>query len=97
MGKVVGGDILNRKKALPLLLGLKSENKEEIISILNAPNNEETVSNTIKAFEKVNIKESCEKLINEYYTEADKYLSQINDYPTEIFNNFTRLLKGREK
>ena len=97
MGKKVGGDILNRKKALPLLLGLKSDNKEEVISILSAPNNEQTVNKIITAFEKVNIKEKCEKLINEYYTEADKYLNQINDYPTEIFNNFTLLLKGREK
>lgn len=97
MGKKIGGDILNRKKALPLLLGLKSSKKEEIIELLSQPNNEETVDKTIALFKEANIQQACEQLIEEYYEKANQHLNQIKGYPTTIFNNFTQQLKAREK
>lgn len=97
MGKKIGGDLLNKKKALPLLLALKHDDKKALIlQELNQPD-EARINRLLAIFETLNVKESCEALIAQYYQKAHQNLSEITNFDTQLFVSFAESLKKRQK
>lgn len=97
MGKKIGGDLLNKKKALPLLLALKNqEQKETILHELNQPD-QARVDRLLAIFETIKVKEACEELIANYYAKAEENLVNITSFDTSLFTNFAASLKKRQK
>ncbi len=97
MGKVVGGDLMNRKKALPLLLALQdSAKKDEIINVLNSKK-QDRIKILTELFSTLSIKKQCEDLIEKYYTIANEHLATIEGYDTKIFSDFCATLHRRVK
>ena len=98
MGKVIGGDLLNKKKALPYLLALKESNSEQkthIESLINSEN-ENRVNELISQFSTLNIQQKCNELIKAYFNKAISDLDEIKDYDTSSFLAFANELFERE-
>lgn len=97
MGKEIGGDIKNKKKALPLLIALENDKiKNEVISLIHNQSRN-TVSEIIHLFNDNGIPNKCQTLINDYYFKAKQNLSDIEGYDTRIFFDFCMALENRVK
>lgn len=97
MGKEVGGDIKNKKKALPLLIALNQEElREDVIQLIQHQSGN-TVPEVIKLFNQQNVPQHCESLIEDYYQKAKNNLMQIKGVDTKIFFDFCNALQNRVK
>lgn len=99
MGKIIGGDLLNKKKALPYLLALKessAEQKTEIETLINGQN-ENRVNELISVFESIDVKAKCNTIIKEYFNKAITDLEEIKAYNTTPFLHFANELFERER
>jgi geranylgeranyl diphosphate synthase type II len=98
MGKKVGGDLLNKKKALPYLIALKEASptqKEQINNLINS-NDSDRVNKLTTLFDSLNVKEKCNAIIESYFEKATADLTAITNYDTTPFTNFANLLFERE-
>jgi geranylgeranyl diphosphate synthase type II len=101
VGKVHGGDIKNNKKTL-LLLHAKNVAKDEDAFILNkllSDNSESKVSQMIKLFEKLGVRNYAEKVAEDYHLKALKSLNtivHISDASKKELQLFANYLLKRE-
>jgi geranylgeranyl diphosphate synthase, type II len=99
MGKTVGGDLLNKKKAIPYLIALNEANetqKSQIKTLINSQD-ENRVEKLTSIFEKIKVKKQTEAMIAEYFELSDKSLGSIPDYNLEPIRLFASNLMEREQ
>ena len=99
MGKVVGGDILNKKKAIPYLISLNSANfsqKEEITSLINSKG-ANRVEKLKLVFEEIGVKEKTEAMIADYFQLSSNSLSSIEGVDLTQIKLFAKNLMAREQ
>jgi len=99
MGKVVGGDLLNKKKAIPYLIALNSANteqKREIEMLINS-NNDARVEKLTALFAKLAVKEQTEKMIEEYFQISNESLESIEGFNLTPIQLFAKNLMAREQ
>lgn len=95
MGKEIGGDIKNKKKALPLLIALNNPASREKTSMLIQHQSNNIIQEIKTFFQEYNVKEQCEEKISTYYRKAKDNLMQIEGYDTKIFFDFCDTLLNR--
>ena len=99
MGKVVGGDLLNKKKAIPYLIALNSANaeqKREIEMLINS-NNDARVEKLTALFANLAVKEQTEKMIQEYFQISNESLESIEGFNLTPIQLFAKNLMAREQ
>jgi len=99
MGKVVGGDLLNKKKAIPYLIALNSANaeqKREIEMLINS-NNDARVEKLTALFANLAVKEQTEKMIEEYFQISNESLESIEGFNLTPIQLFAKNLMAREQ
>ncbi|MDC1352848.1 polyprenyl synthetase family protein [Flavobacteriales bacterium] len=99
MGKTVGGDLLNRKKAIPYLIALNEANesqKSQIETLINSQD-ENRVEKLTVIFEDIEVKEKTEAMISEYFELSDQSLSSIEGVDLSPIKLFAKNLLEREQ
>lgn len=102
-GKAIGGDITSNKKTYMLInaiLRANNEQREELIKWITTDNfdKEEKIKAVTKLYNKIGIRQLCEKKINDYFAEALTYLEKVN-VPEEkktALQRFTDQMMHRE-
>ena len=102
-GKAIGGDITSNKKTYMLInaiLRANNEQREELIKWITTDNfdKEEKIKAVTKLYNKIGIRQLCEKKINDYFAEALTYREKVN-VPEEkktALQHFTNKMKHRE-
>ena len=102
-GKAIGGDITSNKKTYMLInaiLRANNEQREELIKWITTDNfdKEEKIKAVTKLYNKIGIRQLCEKKINDYFAEALTYLDKVN-VPEEkktALQRFTDQMMHRE-
>ena len=102
-GKAIGGDITSNKKTYMLInaiLRANNEQREELIKWITTENfdKEEKIKAVTKIYNKIGIRQLCEKKINDYFAEALTYLEKVN-VPEEkktALQRFTDQMMHRE-
>ena len=102
-GKAIGGDITSNKKTYMLInaiLRANNEQREELIKWITTDNfdKEEKIKAVTKLYNKIGIRQLCEKKINDYFAEALTYLEKVN-VPVEkktALQRFTDQMMHRE-
>ena len=102
-GKAIGGDITKNKKTYMLInaiLRANNEQREELIKWITTDNfdKEEKIKAVTKLYNKIGIRQLCEKKINDYFAEALTYLEKVN-VPEEkktALQRFTDQMMHRE-
>ena len=102
-GKAIGGDITSNKKTYMLInaiLRANNEQREELIKWITTDNfvKEENIKAVTKLYNKIGIRQLCEKKINDYFAEALTYLEKVN-VPEEkktALQRFTDQMMHRE-
>ena len=102
-GKAIGGDITSNKKTYMLInaiLRANNEQREELIKWITTENfdKEEKIKAVTKLYNKIGIRQLCEKKINDYFAEALTYLEKVN-VPEEkktALQRFTDQMMHRE-
>ncbi len=95
-GKPKGSDIRNRKKTLPIILGM--ERDSSIIEIFKKRKiDEEDVKKVIEILDEYNIKETCLKFAKEYKSKADEILKKtgIKNYYTDMLLKISEFIVNR--
>ena len=80
VGKRVGGDIIANKNTLLMILAKEEANSSQLLSIkklILEENTEVKIQGLLKLFEKLQVKEKTEKLMNSYYKTAQESLMKI--------------------
>lgn len=99
MGKVVGGDILNKKKAIPYLIALNSANteqKKEIESLIHSDSNTRVEQLTV-LFAELGVKEKTEQMIEDYFQISNDSLASIQGFDLTPIQLFAKNLMAREQ
>lgn len=99
MGKVIGGDLMNKKKAIPYLLALNEASerqKKEIEELIHSDSNDR-VSHLISVFQTLGIKEKTEEIIAQYFEKAIESLTSIKGYDLDPIEAFAKELMKREQ
>ncbi len=99
-GKKIGGDIIENKKTFMLISALNKANSNDYKTLTNLINNkninnDEKISKVIDVYNKLNVKQLAVDKMNEYQSEALKYLKKINVDNTKktiLFNLAEQLL-----
>ena len=102
-GKAIGGDITSNKKTYMLInaiLRANNEQREELIKWITTDNfdKEEKIKAVTKLYNKIGIRQLCEKKINDYFAGALTYLEKVN-VPEEkktALQRFTDQMMHRE-
>lgn len=102
-GKAIGGDITSNKKTYMLInaiLRANNEQREELIKWITTDNfdKEEKIKAVTRLYNKIGIRQLCEKKINDYFAEALTYLEKVN-VPEEkktALQRFTDQMMHRE-
>ena len=102
-GKAIGGDITSNKKTYMIInaiLRANNEQREELIKWITTENfdKEEKIKAVTKLYNKIGIRQLCEKKINDYFAEALTYLEKVN-VPEEkktALQRFTDQMMHRE-
>ena len=102
-GKAIGGDITSNKKTYMLInarLRANNEQRAELIKWITTENfyKEEKIKAVTKLYNKIGIRQLCEKKINDYFAEALTYLEKVN-VPEEkktALQRFTDQMMHRE-
>ena len=99
MGKVVGGDLLNKKKAIPYLIALESANLEQkkTIETLIHSEDENRVEKLTEIFATIGVKEKTENMIEEYFQISNDSLSSIQGFDLSQIKLFAKNLMAREQ
>ncbi|MDB4089203.1 polyprenyl synthetase family protein [Flavobacteriales bacterium] len=98
MGKVVGGDLINKKKSIPYLLAIQESNagiKQKIKELINSQD-EARVDKLKTIFEQIQVKEKTEKMIEEYFQSSSESLNSIKGYDLSPILTFAEQLMQRE-
>lgn len=98
MGKIVGGDLINKKKSIPYLLALQEsdlETKQTILKLIHSQD-ENRVEKLKLIFEQIKVKEKTEKMIEEYFQLSSHSLSSISGYDVSPIQVFAEQLMQRE-
>ena len=97
MGKVVGGDLLNRKKSIPYLIALKESEENQIVEIktLINSNDPDRVSHLLEVFEKLEVKNKTEEMIQDYFKKSIQSLDSIEGYDLSSLKVFAQNLLER--
>lgn len=99
MGKIVGGDLLNKKKAIPYLISLNSANevqKEKIHSLINSADTNR-VEKLKELFEEIGVQEKTEAMIADYFQLSSDSLSGIEGVNLTRIKLFAKNLMAREQ
>jgi geranylgeranyl diphosphate synthase type II len=99
MGKIVGGDLLNKKKAIPYLISLNSANevqKEKIHSLINSADTNR-VEKLKELFEEMGVQEKTEAMIADYFQLSSDSLSGIEGVDLTGIKLFAKKLMAREQ
>lgn len=99
MGKIVGGDLLNKKKAIPYLISLNSANevqKEKIHSLINSADTNR-VEKLKELFEEIGVQEKTEAMIADYFQLSSDSLSGIEGVDLTGIKLFAKKLMAREQ
>lgn len=99
MGKIVGGDLLNKKKAIPYLISLNSANevqKEKIHSLINSSDTNR-VEKLKELFEEIGVQEKTEAMIADYFQLSSDSLSGIEGVDLTGIKLFAKKLMAREQ
>jgi len=98
MGKTIGGDLLNKKKAIPYLIAINQGNEKDIYNINKLINStvENRVEELITIFENLKVKEKTEEIITSYFDKAKQNLAEITEFNTNSLANFAEMLMKRE-
>ncbi|MEN8928504.1 MAG: polyprenyl synthetase family protein [Flavobacteriales bacterium] len=98
MGKVVGGDLINKKKSIPYLLALQEANSgisQKIKELINSQD-QDRVEKLKTVFEQISVKEKTEEMIEEYFQSANQSLQSIPGYELSPIKAFAEQLMERE-
>lgn len=102
-GKAIGGDITSNKKTYMLInaiLRANNEQREELIKWITTENfdKEEKIKAVTKLYNKIGIRQLCEKKINDYFAEALTYLEKVNvlEEKKTALQRFTDQMMHRE-
>lgn len=104
-GKVTGGDIVENKKTMMLLkaLELGSDEDRHCLDALYASRQtmeaQEKIARVLAVYDRLHVKEAVERLMAEYYREADRCLDLVNQ-PEERkkpLRAYAAMLSGRNK
>ncbi|MBX9852887.1 MAG: polyprenyl synthetase family protein [Cytophagaceae bacterium] len=102
-GKVVGGDILAKKKTFLLIKAREKASRDDLNRLNNALESDIEpalkISAVTEIYNRLNIKEETENKMNWYFDEAFKKLSKVDAplYKKTIIKDFTKKLLTREK
>ena len=99
MGKTVGGDLLNKKKAIPYLIALNESNevqKEKIHSLINSTDTNR-VEKLKELFEEIGVQEKTEAMIADYFQLSSDSLSGIEGVDLTRIKLFAKNLMAREQ
>ena len=99
MGKTVGGDLLNKKKAIPYLIALNESNevqKEKIHSLINSADTNR-VEKLKELFEEIGVQEKTEAMIADYFQLSSDSLSGIEGVDLTGIKLFAKNLMAREQ
>lgn len=75
-GKPIGGDILNAKKSLPMILARRSAYTSELDEAMALPADQSRIEAVRAIYDKANIRLQCDARIKEYTDMAIKYLKE---------------------
>ena len=98
MGKVIGGDLINKKKCIPYLLAMQESTpgiKQKIKELINSQDLDR-VEKLKTVFEQIEVKEKTEKMIEEYFQLSAQSLDSISGYDTTPIQFFAEQLMQRE-
>ena len=104
-GKVTGGDIVEHKKTMMYLkaLELATPNERQALTELYSRkeglDTQEKVCQVLAFYDRLHVKEAVERLMADYYREADRCLDQV-DLPEERkkpLRAYAEMLSGRNK
>lgn len=90
MGKVVGGDLINKKKSIPYLIAMQESSigiKQKIKELINSQD-QDRVEKIKTIFQQIEVKEKTEKMIEEYFQLSSQSLISIEGYdlsPIQLF------------
>lgn len=99
MGKTIGGDLLNKKKAIPYLIALDSasNSQKERIETLIQSEDENRVEKLTELFAEIGVKEKTEAMIAEYFEISSSSLSSIQGFDLSQIKTFAKNLMAREQ
>ncbi len=95
-GKPKGSDIRNRKKTLPIILGM--ERDKEILEIMKKEKVcDDDINHVINILDKYNIKDECLKIAEEYKKKAEDCLKKtgIKNYYTDMLLKISEFIIRR--
>jgi geranylgeranyl diphosphate synthase type II len=98
MGKVVGGDLINKKKSIPYLLAMQESTvgiKQKIKELINSQD-QDRVEKLKTVFEQIKVKEKTEKMIEEYFQLSTQSLNSIDGFDLTPIQAFAEQLIQRE-
>ncbi len=99
MGKVVGGDLLNKKKAIPYLIALNSadaEQKKNIETLIHSDSSTRVEQLTV-LFAQLGVKEKTEQMIEDYFKISNDSLASIQGFDLTPIQLFAKNLMAREQ
>ena len=99
MGKTVGGDLLNKKKAIPYLIALNEANESQKLQIETLINSqdENRVAKLTTIFEEIRVKEKTEAMITEYFELSNQSLLSIEGVNLSPIKQFAKNLLERDQ
>ena len=104
LGKRVGDDILSYKKTFLLLTALHKADdsqKKRLVSAMSAKDitDEQKIKTVTRIYNELDIPQICEKVIDEYYIQANNLLEKISvpSESKETLKTLINKLKIREK
>lgn len=97
-GKAIGGDIVSNKKTYMLINAYQmanAEQKKELVRWINAEDfdRKEKISAVTSLYDAIGIRQLCEKKINHYFHESEKFLDKVG-VPEERKCHIRRFILG---
>jgi len=97
MGKVIGGDLLNKKKSIPYLIAIRESDKNQNVAINNLINSNDPnrVSRLLEIFGELEVKTKTEEMIQTYFKKSIDSLESIKKYDLSKLKIFAQNLLER--
>ena len=98
MGKIVGGDLINKKKSIPYLLAMQESTpgiKQKIKELINSQD-QDRIEKLKTVFEQIEVKEKTEKMIEEYFQLSARSLNSIEGFDLTSIQVFAEQLMQRK-
>ena len=104
-GKVTGGDIVENKKTMMYLKALElatPDERQALVELYTRKDGlepQEKVRQVLACYNRLHVKEAVERLMADYYREADRCLDQINlpEERKQPLRAYAAMLSGRNK